>query len=173
MLESNKKIKFAQLAKAASAYWYLTYLESTSTKRPDSCLAVSAPLHARVMTAAASTLEAGTVARRMTVRANIAQSRLPAAALSTGMRKQLRPRGPLVKRLPFTDQITPANIVSRINSGDVSAAPPRVSPPSLNGHEEAAGQVKPTEHSALAGGSSREISVAAMAAADPGRCSSC
>ena len=145
VLESNKKIKFAQLAKSASAYWYLTYLGSTSTKRPDSFLALSAPLHARVMTAATTSAEAGTAARRLTVRANIAQSRLPVAALSTGMRKQLRPRGPLVKRLAFTDQITPANIVSRLNSGDVSAAPPRESPPSLNGHEEAAGQVKPTD----------------------------
>jgi prepilin signal peptidase PulO-like enzyme (type II secretory pathway) len=85
------------------------------------------------------------VPRRMTVRSNIARSRVPLAALSTGMRKQLRPRGPLVKRLPFTDRITPGNLVSRINSGEVSAAPPRVSPPSLNGHDDAAGQVTPTD----------------------------
>jgi prepilin signal peptidase PulO-like enzyme (type II secretory pathway) len=145
VLEANKKIKYAQVAKVASGYWYSTYLKPVTETKPDTWLAVSAPLHARVMTAAITQNEGVAVTRRMTVRSNIARSRVPLAALSTGMRKQLRPRGPLVKRLPFTDRITPGNIVSRINSGEVSAAPPRVSPPSLNGHAEAAEQVKPTD----------------------------
>ena len=146
VLESNKKIKFAQLAKHASFHWYSTYFKETNEKKPDTWLAVSAPIHARVMTAAVATTSAApgaTTPQRMTVRASIEKSRVPLAALSTGMRKQLRPRGPLAKRLPFTDRITPGNIVSRLNSGEVSAAPPRVSPPSLNGHDEAAGQVTP------------------------------
>ena len=59
VLESNKKIKFAQLAKHASFHWYLDYFKATNEKRPDTWLAVSAPLHARVMTAAVTNTSGG------------------------------------------------------------------------------------------------------------------
>jgi hypothetical protein len=147
VLESNKKIKLAQLAKHASEYWYTTYLAPVTETKPDVWLTLSAPMHARIMTTSTSTPGPSGLAptRRMTVRSHIARSRIPPAALSTGMRKQLRPRGPLVKRLPFTDRVTPANVLTRINSGEVSAAPPRVSPPSLNGLEDAAARVRPSD----------------------------
>jgi hypothetical protein len=61
------------------------------------------------------------------------------------MRKQLRPRGQLVKRLPFNAEITPLNIVTRINRGEVSAAPPRKKPPALDAFETAAEQARPDD----------------------------
>jgi hypothetical protein len=145
VLESNKKIKFAQLAKEASAYWYSTYIAPVTETKPDAWLMLSAPVHARVMTTSSIGMNGVTTERRMTVRSHIGRTRVPQAALSTGMRKQLRPRGPLVKRLAFTESVTPLNIVTRINRGEVSAAPPRVSPPSLNGLEEAAERLRPAE----------------------------
>ena len=145
VLESNKKIKLAQLAKHASEYWYTTYLEPVTKTQPEVWLAVSAPVHARVMTISPVAANGAESARRMTVRSQIARSRVPPAVFSTGMRKQLRPRGPLVKRLPFTDAVRPSNLVARINRLEVSAAPPRVSPPSLNGLEEAAAGVRPSD----------------------------
>lgn len=145
VLESNKRIRFAQLAKHASEYWYSTYLEPVAKTKPEVWLAVSAPVHARLMTTSTVTVDGVASARRITVRSQIVRSRVPIAVFSTAMRKQLRPRGPLVKRLPFTDAITPTNLVTRINRGEVSAAPPRVSPPSLTGLEDAAAQVRPTD----------------------------
>jgi hypothetical protein len=145
VLESNKKIKFAQLALEASAHWYAAYLAPVTQTNPDSWLMLSAPLHARVVTTRTVATSGVATARRMTVRSHIAGSRVPLAALSTGMRKQLRPRGLLMKRLAFTDSVTPLNVLSRINRGEVSAAPPRVSPPSLKGLEEAAERLRPPE----------------------------
>lgn len=148
VLESNKRIKYAQLAKEVSFKLYQAHLKPASESRPEQWLAVSAPLHARVTTsavggAATTGVGAGAAARRVTVRHHIAGSRVPRAALSTGMRKQLRPRGPLARRLPFDDNARPTNIVTRINEGAVSAAPPRESPPSLTGLEDAAETAKP------------------------------
>ena len=152
VLESNKLIRFAQVAKEVSYTLQQVHFTFIEQNQPAQWLAVSAPMHARIMTTAAiatpgavAGLRAGERARRTTVRHQIGTSKVPRAALSTGMRKQLRPRGPLVKRLPFNNNITPLNIVERINAGTVSAAPPRVSPPSLTGLEDAAEAARPDD----------------------------
>ena len=143
VLEANKKIRHAQLAKTAAGYWYTAYLEPVATKKPDVWLTVSSAVHARVMIAAAPGADGRAAVRRTTVRSHIERSRVPRAALSPSMRKHLRPRGALVKRLPFDGRITPFNLVSQINRGAVSAAPPRVSPPALNALEEIARRLRP------------------------------
>lgn len=132
VLESNKRIRFAQLSKAVSTSWHSRYLKPTQDRQPEQWLALSAPMHARVMTEVARTESGRTITRKVTMRHAVDTSMVPRAALSTGMRKLLRPRGTFVKRLPFDARVTPRNIVGRINSGSVSAAPPRIDPPALN-----------------------------------------
>ena len=169
VLESNKRIKYAQLAKEVSSRLYVAHLAPSSQNNPAQWLAVSAPLHARVMMLAAapapSASATGTAtgavapgtaggpsaatARNTTVRHYIGTTRVPRAALSTGMRKQLRPRGPLVKRLPFDAEIRPTNLLTRINDDGISAAPPRQSPPSLTGLEDAAETARPSDIPAI------------------------
>lgn len=141
VIESNKRIRFGQLAASVSTSWHERYMKPAQEKQPEQWLALSAPLHARVMTPITALESGRAVARKATVRHAVDTSIVPPAALSSGMRKLLRPRGTLVKRLPFDTVITPRNIVGRINEGKVSAAPPRVEPPSLDAHADIATQL--------------------------------
>jgi len=149
VLESNKLIRFAQLAKEVSFTLQQTHIASMQQTQPGQWLAMSAPLHARIMATASAVTRAapGTPLvnpeRRTTVRHQIGTTTLPPAALASGMRKQLRPRGQLVKRLPFNDEVTPLNIATRINRGEVSAAPPRKKPAELDALDDAAEEVRP------------------------------
>jgi hypothetical protein len=80
----------------------------------------------------------------VTVDTLVARSRLPRAALSGAMRKQLRPRGQLARRTfgpPGTvDPV--ARTITALNDGTITAAPPR---PSASGvtYEGALGDVAP------------------------------
>jgi hypothetical protein len=144
VLEANQRIRFAQLALQASQVWRTRHLQPFRFAQPERWLTVSAPLHGRVMTALGNGTELGralaqsraasaSVTGRFSARTLMSASRVPPAVLSLGMRKQLRPRGPLVKRLPFSADITPQNLVSRMNADEqLSAAPARVSPPQLD-----------------------------------------
>ncbi|MGH8196273.1 MAG: hypothetical protein ACREQ8_18035 [Woeseiaceae bacterium] len=152
VLESNKLIRYAQVAKEVSFTLQQTHINPMQQNQPAQWLAVSAPLHARIMTTAdAATTgavggdRAANRDRRTTLRHQIATTTLPRAAFSTGMRKQLRARGQLVKRLPFDDRVTPLNVAERINAGEVSAAPPRARPPALDALEEAAEAARPDD----------------------------
>ena len=47
---------------------------------------------------------------------------------STMFRRVLRPGGRLMRSLPFTATATPTNLIERINSGEVTSAPPKTVP---------------------------------------------
>jgi hypothetical protein len=89
---------------------------------------LAAPLQVRVTGDFEIRENGETITGNFTVSHNVNQSRIPRAALSTSMRKILRPRGTLMKRLTFDEDISPDNLLERINEGDVSAAPERETP---------------------------------------------
>lgn len=157
VLEANQRIRYAQLALQVSLLWRTRHLRPSRFAEPDRWLMVSAPLHGRVMSALGAGTELGlAVARarggaasasakgRFTVRALVGESRVPPAVLSFGVRKQLRPRGPLAKRLPFNADVSLQNLVSRMNADDtgtLSAAPPREAPAALDVFPQLGSQV--------------------------------
>jgi hypothetical protein len=49
-----------------------------------------------------------------------------------------------MRRLPFTATITPNNLLTRVNSGAVSAAPPKTTPPSLPTVDQAGQAANPS-----------------------------
>ncbi len=62
----------------------------------------------------------------------IANSGLPVAAVDASMRRMIRPRGAYGKRLRSADpSFTHANLITDLNTGKVSAAPPKQVPPQL------------------------------------------
>jgi hypothetical protein len=154
VLEANQRIRYAQIAMHTSLVWHAQHLAVREEEASDRWLAVSAPLHARVMTGLGSSLALATGgvtpraaggSGRMTAQALVSASRVPPAALSIGVRKQLRPRGPLAKRLRFAGDVTALNLARRMNDDEsLSAAPPRVSPPELDVHQELADQAQLT-----------------------------
>ena len=69
-------------------------------------------------------------------------SNIPPAALDTAMRRIIRPRGAYGKRLRQADtSFSHAGLITDLNSGKISAAPPKQVPPSLLTDEKLAAQL--------------------------------
>lgn len=133
ILEANKKIREAQLAQEASWVWHQTHLKTIKEKQPEKWLMLASPMQKRVMN------------EGITVFHQVKQSKIPQAALSAPMRKLLRPRGKLLKRLSFDANVTPNNLLHRLNLNEdnISAAPPRVTPARLNTLQDLSDTLKP------------------------------
>jgi hypothetical protein len=116
VLEANRKIRAAQLARAAAQVWYLTHLKTIKESNVGKWLALATPVSKRILSDGA------------TVHFAVQQSKVPLAALSVGMRKLLRPRGKLTKRLVGRTGALPGDLVGSLNAGKVTAAPPKVTP---------------------------------------------
>jgi hypothetical protein len=111
----NRKIHLLQMSAKASEALYAKSLASLS---PETALSLAAPVLRKVM------------GSPVTLHYLVRQSRLPAAALSGAMRKQLRPRGQLMRRAVGRQPgVSPlSDLLPKLNSGAVSAAPPRPAP---------------------------------------------
>ncbi len=131
VLEANRKIRHGQLAREVSWAWYDKQLRGLAVNDPDVFFAVTAPLDRRV-------LINGTT-RHFVQRASPA----PRAAVSAGMRRATRPRGPLVKALDFPPTISPRALTTRLNAGDIQAAPPKVVPAAAPTVERLADEMEP------------------------------
>ncbi len=125
VLSLNRKIAFLQLAVKASDALYAKSLVPLAT---ESALAIAAPVMRKVL------------GSPVTVHTLVQASRLPRAALSGAMRKQLRPRGQLARRAfggadgvsavgtPRGDAQPLATLIAGLNAGTLTAAPPRPAP---------------------------------------------
>lgn len=131
VLESNRKFKLAKVAKEVSLVWHTQSFQPIQTKAPDKWLTIATPLNKRVIN------------QGVTVFHQINESIVPQAVFSTTMRKYTRPRGTLVKRLNFTEKINNQSLITRINEGQITAAPPRVTPEDLNTIEELSDKLDP------------------------------
>lgn len=127
---SNKRIREAQFAKEASWVWHQTHMKPIKENHAPKWLTLAAPMQLRVLN------------QGVTVFHQVNQSKIPQVVFSAQMRKLISPRGRLVKRLPFNASVTTENLITRLNEGDVSAAPPRVTP-EVNTLEDVADMLKP------------------------------
>ncbi|HSD47850.1 MAG TPA: hypothetical protein VLB87_14580, partial [Pyrinomonadaceae bacterium] len=130
VLAGNQKIRYGMMALAASSVLNTKHMETTKNAEPEHYLTIAAPVHRRV------------VAQGATVQFRMQQSNLPPAAVSKTMRQVLRPRSRVVKRTKFTADKTVKNIIERLNSGDVTAAPPKETPENLPTVEKVLDQLK-------------------------------
>jgi len=116
VLEANKKIKQAQLAREVAWVWHQKHIKPIQEKHTAKWLNLSAPLQNRVLN------------QGFTVSHQVNQSKIPAVLFSSQMRKMMKPRGKLAKRLELQSPATMDAMLGNINSGMLSAAPPRVLP---------------------------------------------
>ena len=133
VLEANRRIREAQLAKLTAASWYASQLRPLIAAQPERALAITAPVQRHV------------VAGGATVQHRRAQSVVPPALTSTAMRRITRPRGRIMRALPFGGDVRPDTLLQRVNDGEVSAAPPKVTPPGVVTTDEVADTVLGTE----------------------------
>jgi hypothetical protein len=131
VLAANARIRRLQLAKEVSWRWHVQSLMPLATANQERAFALTAPVARRV-------LVGGT-----TVAATAKTSLVPPAYTSTAMRRVVRPGSRLMRTLPFSASVTPQNLLARVNSGAVSAAPPKVVPPGVTTLDQAAGAETP------------------------------
>lgn len=131
VLEANRRLRAAQLAKQASLRFWGRHLFGIQAARPERVLVLTAPVQRRV-------IHGG-----LTVRHALSESLLSTAIASAPMRRVARPGARLMRSLPFTSTVTPDNLLHRVNIGEVSAAPPPVRPPGIVTVGDAAGTLIP------------------------------
>jgi hypothetical protein len=116
VLEANRRIRLAQLAREAGRALYAGHLLPLHAAQPERALGMAAPVGSKVMAGGA------------TVRHQLAASRVQPALVSAPARRMLAPRGRLARGTTFEGAARPGNLLARVNDGSVSAALPRETP---------------------------------------------
>jgi len=128
ILEANNKLRYAQMAKEVSTRFYAKHVTPLYHGK---AFVFSAPVQKRV------------IYKNKTVHKNVEESVVPPAVTTGTFRSMTRPRGRTMKRLDFNDEITPDNLIERINNGDVIVVPPKTDPEGAINLSDIADEVKP------------------------------
>ena len=119
MIEANRRIRAAQLAREVSWIWYERRLKPLRSASVDKAFAITAPAQKRV------------TSRNSTVFDQLDSSAASPALVSPAMRRLIRPRGRLMRLLSSEGGAPPDNLISRVISGKLSSAEPRLAPTGL------------------------------------------
>lgn len=131
VLEGNQKIRYGQMAKLVSLVWHTRQLAVLQQRAPEQFLAITAPVQRRVLMDG------------LTIHRQVSMSTLPTTSMSKTVRQTLRPRARVAQLAGFTAQHNLANLLERVNRGEVSAAPPKVVSPELPTEEKLAEDLRP------------------------------
>jgi hypothetical protein len=117
VLAANQRLRRLRFSQQVAFVWHRSHLQVLATVNPATALALTAPVQARIMS--------GT----KTMRAHVGASKVPPVLLAPTFRRLVRPRGRLMRALPF-DAARPAKaLIDRVNQGEVETAPPKITPP--------------------------------------------
>ncbi|HEX8188000.1 MAG TPA: hypothetical protein VF586_06605 [Pyrinomonadaceae bacterium] len=133
VLEARRRIRFGQFGVMVSGIWYDRHLLPTLGVSRQKALLMMAPLNKRVLTAGS------------TVHFALGESFVQPTMTSAALRRIVRPRGRLIRTLPFDAALPPDRLLERVNDGEVSAAPPKVAPPGVLTYDEVADEVLPSD----------------------------
>ena len=133
VLEAQRRIRFGQFGLQTSRIWYDRHMVPLLGVSQQKALLFMAPLNKRVLT------------NGVTVHQALSESLVQPAMTSTALRRAIRPRGRLIKSLPFDAAKRADVLIARVNSGEVSAAPPKVAPPGVLTTDQAADAVAPSD----------------------------
>jgi hypothetical protein len=128
IIEANKKIRAARLMMSVA----LQYTKMTfSTLKPDELFSISHPVLKKVK------------GSPLTLYRLVRESRLPGAVFSGTFRRIARPKGALVRKLTAQTSLDVTRMVNRLNSGEISAAPPRGIPGGMFTTKDISGKILP------------------------------
>jgi hypothetical protein len=116
VLAANALIRRLHLATAVSSQLHQVHLLPLAAANSERAFGLLAPVSSRIL------------ANGTTLAHTQSSSLIQPALTSTAMRRVVRPGGRLIRSLPFTATVTPANLLARVNAGEVSAAPPKAVP---------------------------------------------
>lgn len=131
VLEANRRLRWSRFAGFASNIWYKKNIQPKPGVALEKYLKLTTPMQKRILSGG------------KTVYYNVKSSRVPQALISAPMRRIARPRGRLLRRMPFTPALRQDNFIERVNKGEVNPAPPRGVPDELLTHEDVSETVKP------------------------------
>ncbi len=131
VLEANRRLRWASLAIFTAKVWYQKNLQPREGVALEKYLSLAAPVQKRILSGG------------KTVFHTVGHSRVSQALISAPMRRIARPRGRLARRLVLPSVASPGNLISRVNSGEVTPAPPRPVPDELPTHDDIVDVVKP------------------------------
>ncbi len=126
VLAANSVIRRLFLATAVSSRWYDAHLQPLAAARQGRALSLLAPVSSRVLLAG------------KTLACSESASLIQPALTSAAMRRVLRPGARLMRLLPFSATVTPDSLLTRVNSGQVTVAPPKKTPAGIATTAEAA-----------------------------------
>jgi hypothetical protein len=119
VLAANQRIRRLHFAAAVSAQLYDNHLLPLASVNAERAFAVAAPVARRILVAG------------RTIAYAQAGSLVASTLTSAALRRVIRPRSRLMSALPFDSTASPENLLARVNSGAVSAAPPKSVPPGV------------------------------------------
>lgn len=119
VLDGNSRIRFGQMAMLTSLVWHRRRLAPVAALGDDRLLTITAPVHRRILT------------QGTTIGFSMRQSTVPPALVGTTARKALRPRARISRLGGFTEARPTTGLITRVNAGEVSAAPPKTVPTTL------------------------------------------
>jgi hypothetical protein len=148
VLAANSKIRAAQLAREVGHVLQTKHVDppvgtALAAARPSGrALTLTAPAHSRVAAPVPAEAEALTTdpTEKVAIGFRVASSQVAAAPVSPAMRRITRPGSRLMRGLPFTEERPPEALVPRMDaeSGAVTAAVPKATPPGAVSPEELA-----------------------------------
>jgi hypothetical protein len=119
VLEGNARIRFGHLAMLTSLIWHRRELARSAEGSGERLLGVTAPVHQRVLSSG------------RTIAYAMKQSTVPQALVGTTVRKVLRPRARVTRLGSRTGPLSFDRLVTRVNDGEISVAPPKTVPENL------------------------------------------
>jgi len=131
VLEANNRIRRGQFGLQASDVWYQRHMLPLLAVNPQNMLMLMAPLNKRVRVG------------EFTLHHQYGESLVAQAMTGTALRRIVRPRGRLIRSLQFTSELPANRLLERVNDGEVSIAPPKVTPPGITTVNEVADSVAP------------------------------
>lgn len=134
VLEAQKRVWRGQFGLLVTQVWYDKHIVPMVAVSQQQTLLLMAPLNKRILTSGSlkSTTGAPVVnSEASTIHFTMGESFVQPAMTSAALRRMIRPRGRLMQSLPFTATKPAGALLERVNAGEVSAAPPKVTPPSV------------------------------------------
>jgi hypothetical protein len=131
VLEAQRRIRLAHFGLLVSEIWFDRHLKPLLGVSRQKALLLMAPLNKRVLVDG------------VTLHHGLLQSRVQPAMTSAALRRIARPRGRLIKALPFDATHKPDDLLARVDAGEVSAAPLKVAPAGVTTTENAAAAIAP------------------------------
>lgn len=113
VLKANQQIRQGQMALVASRRMYDRHIRAMEREQPEHFFLLTAPVQRRV-------IHSG-----LTISHTVAQSTVAPVMVSPPMRRMIRPRGKLLRKLGLAGVTGTADLLHRINTGELLTAPPK------------------------------------------------